>query len=58
MGMIRCYSSEDDNTIDIEFHDTSKHHTIHINNTENYSIADLGDQCALLATEDNGSSRR
>ena len=56
--MIRCYSSEDDNTIDIEFHDTSKHHTIHINNTENYSIADLGDQCALLATEDNGNSRR
>ena len=56
--MIRCYSSEDDNTIDIEFHDASKHHTIHINNTENYSIADLGDQCALLATEDNGNSRR
>ena len=58
MGMIRSYTSEDDSTIDIEFHDTSRHHTIHINNTEGYSMADLSEECAVLATEDNGHKRR
>ena len=56
--MVRSYATEDEATIDIEFHDASKHHTIHINNSDDYTMADIGEQCAVLATRDNGHKRR
>lgn len=51
IGVIRCYNDEQDNGIDVEFHDTSIHHTIHLTNTLNHTIADLSQEAVLLACE-------
>ncbi|XP_004681910.1 PREDICTED: WD repeat and HMG-box DNA-binding protein 1 [Condylura cristata] len=51
IGIIRCYNDEQDNAIDVEFHDTSIHHATHLSNTLNYIIADLSHEAILLACE-------
>ncbi|XP_056403051.1 WD repeat and HMG-box DNA-binding protein 1 [Hyla sarda] len=51
IGVIRCYNDEQDNAIDVEFHDTSIHHAIHLANSLNYIIADLSQEAVLLACE-------
>ncbi|XP_073494567.1 WD repeat and HMG-box DNA-binding protein 1 [Phyllobates terribilis] len=51
IGVIRCYNDEQDNAIDIEFHDTSIHHAVHLTNTLNHTIADLSQEAILLACE-------
>ncbi|XP_067847686.1 WD repeat and HMG-box DNA-binding protein 1 isoform X2 [Heptranchias perlo] len=48
-GIIRCYSDEQDNAIDVEFHDTSVHHAIHLSNVLNHTMADLSQEAVLLA---------
>ncbi|XP_045422775.1 WD repeat and HMG-box DNA-binding protein 1 isoform X2 [Lemur catta] len=50
-GIIRCYNDEQDNAIDVEFHDTSIHHATHLSNALNYTIADLSHEAILLACE-------
>uniref|UniRef100_A0A8C6DXC7 WD repeat and HMG-box DNA-binding protein 1 n=1 Tax=Moschus moschiferus TaxID=68415 RepID=A0A8C6DXC7_MOSMO len=50
-GIIRCYNDEQDNAIDVEFHDTSIHHATHLSNTLNYTVADLSHEAVLLACE-------
>uniref|UniRef100_A0A8C7AFR0 WD repeat and HMG-box DNA-binding protein 1 n=1 Tax=Neovison vison TaxID=452646 RepID=A0A8C7AFR0_NEOVI len=51
VGIIRCYNDEQDNAIDVEFHDTSIHHATHLSNTLNYTVADLSYEAILLACE-------
>ncbi|XP_027426701.2 WD repeat and HMG-box DNA-binding protein 1 isoform X7 [Zalophus californianus] len=51
VGIIRCYNDEQDNAIDVEFHDTSIHHATHLSNSLNYTVADLSYEAALLACE-------
>lgn len=51
VGIIRCYNDEQDNAIDVEFHDTSVHHSTHLSNTLNYTVADLSHEAILLACE-------
>uniref|UniRef100_A0A2K5JIA0 WD repeat and HMG-box DNA-binding protein 1 n=1 Tax=Colobus angolensis palliatus TaxID=336983 RepID=A0A2K5JIA0_COLAP len=51
IGIIRCYNDEQDNAIDVEFHDSSIHHATHLSNTLNYTIADLSHEAILLACE-------
>ncbi|XP_075700250.1 WD repeat and HMG-box DNA-binding protein 1 isoform X2 [Rhinoderma darwinii] len=51
IGVIRCYNDEQDNAIDVEFHDTSIHHAIHLTNALNHTIADLSQEAVLLACE-------
>jgi len=51
IGIIRCYNDEQDNAIDVEFHDTSIHHATHLLNTFNYTVADLSHEAVLLACE-------
>ncbi|XP_055292372.1 WD repeat and HMG-box DNA-binding protein 1 isoform X1 [Moschus berezovskii] len=51
IGIIRCYNDEQDNAIDVEFHDTSIHHATHLSNTLNYTVADLSHEAVLLACE-------
>ncbi|XP_044629555.2 WD repeat and HMG-box DNA-binding protein 1 isoform X2 [Equus asinus] len=51
VGIIRCYNDEQDNAIDVEFHDTSIHHATHLSNTLNYTVADLSHEAILLACE-------
>uniref|UniRef100_A0A5F9D8Q3 WD repeat and HMG-box DNA-binding protein 1 n=1 Tax=Oryctolagus cuniculus TaxID=9986 RepID=A0A5F9D8Q3_RABIT len=51
IGIIRCYNDEQDNAIDVEFHDTSIHHATHLPNTLNYTVAALSHEAILLACE-------
>ncbi|KFQ43749.1 PREDICTED: WD repeat and HMG-box DNA-binding protein 1 [Nestor notabilis] len=51
VGIIRCYNDEQDNAIDIEFHDTSIHHATHLPNSLNHTMADLSTEAILLACE-------
>ncbi|KAM6201119.1 WD repeat and HMG-box DNA-binding protein 1 [Rhynchocyon petersi] len=51
VGIIRCYNDEQDNAIDVEFHDTSIHHATHLANTLNYTVAALSHEAILLACE-------
>ncbi|XP_062061076.1 WD repeat and HMG-box DNA-binding protein 1 isoform X2 [Lepus europaeus] len=51
IGIIRCYNDEQDNAIDVEFHDTSIHHATHLSNTLNYTVAALSHEAILLACE-------
>ncbi|XP_012867670.1 PREDICTED: WD repeat and HMG-box DNA-binding protein 1 [Dipodomys ordii] len=51
IGIIRCYNDEQDNAIDVEFHDTSIHHATHLSNSLNYTVADLSHEAILLASE-------
>ncbi|XP_069466351.1 WD repeat and HMG-box DNA-binding protein 1 [Ambystoma mexicanum] len=49
VGVIRCYNDEQDNAIDVEFHDTSVHHAMHLTNTLNHTIADMSQEAVVLA---------
>ncbi|KAM4690958.1 WD repeat and HMG-box DNA-binding protein 1 [Rhinophrynus dorsalis] len=49
IGVIRCYNDEQDNAIDVEFHDTSIHHALHLTNTLNHTIADVSQEAVVLA---------
>lgn len=50
VGIIKQFNQESDKSIDIEFHNVSYHHTIHINNNQyGYTMADLSKEAVLLA---------
>ncbi|KAJ7420248.1 WD repeat and HMG-box DNA-binding protein 1 [Willisornis vidua] len=51
VGIVRCYNDEQDNAIDVEFHDTSVHHATHLPNSLNHTMADLSTEAILLACE-------
>ncbi|XP_071415441.1 WD repeat and HMG-box DNA-binding protein 1 isoform X1 [Pithys albifrons albifrons] len=51
IGIVRCYNDEQDNAIDVEFHDTSVHHATHLPNSLNHTMADLSTEAILLACE-------
>ena len=51
VGIVRQYNSEEENSVDIEFHDTSLHHAMHITNNHNYTMASLSVEAVLLASE-------
>ncbi|XP_038044137.1 WD repeat and HMG-box DNA-binding protein 1-like [Patiria miniata] len=54
IGIIRCYDTEDESSIDVEFHDTSVHHAMHFDNQLNRTMADLSAEAVLLGSETNG----
>ena len=58
VGIIRQYNSEEENSVDIEFHDTSIHHAMHITNNHNYTMASLSREAVLLAGEGDGENSR
>ncbi|XP_039923184.1 WD repeat and HMG-box DNA-binding protein 1 [Hirundo rustica] len=51
VGIVRCYSDEQDNAIDVEFHDASVHHATHLPNSLSHTMADLSTEAILLACE-------
>lgn len=51
MGIVRCYNDEQDDAIDVEFHDSAVHHAMHLSNTLEHSMADLSQEAVLLASE-------
>lgn len=50
-GIIRSFTSEDENSIDVEFHDAAIHHPIHLGNSNGFTMADLSTEAILLASE-------
>ncbi|XP_061100931.1 WD repeat and HMG-box DNA-binding protein 1 [Conger conger] len=51
VGIVRGYSDELDNAIDVEFHDSSVHHAMHLSNSLGHTLADLSQEAVLLACE-------
>lgn len=51
VGVVRGYNDEQDNAIDVEFHDTSIHHAMHLTNSLGHILADLSREAVLLACE-------
>ncbi|KAJ4946714.1 hypothetical protein JOQ06_008760 [Pogonophryne albipinna] len=49
VGIVRDYNDEQDNAIDVEFHDTAVHHAMHLTNTLGHTMADLSQEAVLLA---------
>ncbi len=49
VGLVRCISGGDDSAIEVEFHDTSVHHPLHISNALGHIMADLSSTCLALA---------
>lgn len=54
-GIVKCYNSdkEDDSSIEVEFHDSSVHHSIHINNYLRHTMAALSSQALALSCPAN-----
>ncbi|XP_013388895.1 WD repeat and HMG-box DNA-binding protein 1-like [Lingula anatina] len=51
VGIIKQYNTEEENSLDVEFHDTSVHHAMHLENTMNFTMADMSTEAVVLACE-------
>ncbi|RXG72514.1 WD repeat and HMG-box DNA-binding protein 1 [Armadillidium vulgare] len=50
-GIVRQYRSDEENSIEVEFHDSSVHHALHLNNHLGHSMAALNNEALVLASE-------
>ena len=50
IGLITQFCTPGDESIDIEFHNASYHHTIHIKNQFGYTMADVSKEAVVLAS--------
>lgn len=57
VGIIRCINNHEENSIDIRFHDTAVHHSIHMNNILGHSIASMSTQAVVLACSANDDTQ-
>ncbi|EDV20225.1 uncharacterized protein TRIADDRAFT_32433 [Trichoplax adhaerens] len=55
VGVVHHHTEDDLSSIDVEFHDVTTHHALHIANHLNHSLAALSSQALLLASEGNDS---
>ncbi|KAL1415913.1 hypothetical protein MTO96_028508 [Rhipicephalus appendiculatus] len=49
VGMVSAHNTAEESSIDVEFHDTSVHHTLHRGNPLGHTMAALSDQALVLA---------
>lgn len=56
IGVIKQYNTDEENSIDIEFHDTAIHHAMHVTNTSNYTMADMSSEAVILASESDADN--
>ncbi|XP_019723126.1 WD repeat and HMG-box DNA-binding protein 1 isoform X1 [Hippocampus comes] len=49
VGTVRGYNDEQDNAIDVEFHDTAVHHAMHLTNSLGHTMTDVSQEAVLLA---------
>ena len=54
VGVVKCINDDSENSVDVEFHDSSLHHAIHITNMNLYTMADLSKEALVLAREAQG----
>lgn len=57
VGIITASDRNDEKSIYVEFHNASFHHSIHINNFENYKIGDLSKKALVLASCEEENSK-
>uniref|UniRef100_A0A1B6MKD1 Uncharacterized protein n=1 Tax=Graphocephala atropunctata TaxID=36148 RepID=A0A1B6MKD1_9HEMI len=58
VGIVKQTNTEDENAIDVEFHDTNHHHAFRVNNLAGHTLAALSAETLVMAceaTEDNPS---
>ena len=58
IGIVYYRIENEISSIDVEFHDVTTHHALHIMNHLNHSMAALSSQALLLATEGSDSLAR
>ena len=51
VGVVRSHSDEEASMIEVEFHNTSTHHSFSLPNSSDYSMASLSEQALVLASE-------
>ncbi|KAI5704078.1 hypothetical protein M8J75_001791 [Diaphorina citri] len=51
VGMVRHTNTEEENSIDVEFHDSTLHHSFRINNIMGHTLAALSTKALVLACE-------
>uniref|UniRef100_G3PZ35 WD repeat and HMG-box DNA-binding protein 1 n=1 Tax=Gasterosteus aculeatus aculeatus TaxID=481459 RepID=G3PZ35_GASAC len=44
VGIVRGYNDDQDNAVDVEFHDTAVHHAMHLTNSLGHTMADLSQE--------------
>ena len=55
MGVVRCHDDDDACLVEVDFHDSSTHHSFSLPNSLGHSMASLNSQALVLAcarTED------
>uniref|UniRef100_T1IPQ7 Uncharacterized protein n=1 Tax=Strigamia maritima TaxID=126957 RepID=T1IPQ7_STRMM len=50
-GFIINHNTEEENSLDIEFHDSTTYHSMHLNNHSNYVLAALTEEAVVFANE-------
>ena len=58
VGIVRCHTEDEISSIEVEFHDTSTHHPLHLTNHLNHTMAALSSTALLLACEAQEDSPR
>lgn len=53
VGIVRAYNDDQDNAVDIEFHDSAVHHAMHLSNTLGHNMADISQEAVLLGCPSN-----
>lgn len=48
VGIVRAYNDDQDNAVDIEFHDSAVHHAMHLSNILGHNMADISQEAVLL----------
>lgn len=51
VGIVRCHKTAAENSIEVEFHDVSTHHGIHMDNYLHHTMASLSSTVVALAGE-------
>lgn len=49
IGIVCSHRTDDENSIDVEFHDASLHHGMHMNNSHNHTMASLSSTVLVLS---------
>lgn len=60
IGIVQAYNTDEENTIDVEFHDTATHHALHFPNSMNHTVADVSEEAVVFAcpADDDDDSPR
>lgn len=49
IGIVKQTNTEEENVIDVEFHDTTRHHAFRINNIQSHTLAALSEEALVMA---------